>query len=113
MTSGRSALSIERRPGSAGLIPGMNRPRSIRALLEAVRRLPATTRQSDTLYKSGYSKHRDHWIGFFLQSVSYGPCLRAIPTASPPRLPISMTFFATISAIGSRRSTRSSERNVS
>ncbi len=42
----------------------MNPPYSIRALLQAVRRLPAATPQSDHLYKSGYPTHRDHWIGW-------------------------------------------------
>jgi hypothetical protein len=37
---------------------------SIKELLRAVRRLPATAPQSDKLSKGGYETHQDHWIGW-------------------------------------------------
>src|SRR5258708_32766414 len=37
---------------------------SIKELLRAVRRLPATAPQSDKLSKGGYKTHQDHWIGW-------------------------------------------------
>jgi hypothetical protein len=37
---------------------------SIRELLRALRLLPATTPQSDRLFKSGYDTHKDHWTGW-------------------------------------------------
>jgi hypothetical protein len=37
---------------------------SIREMLRAVRRLPATMPESDRLYKSGYKTHKDHWLGW-------------------------------------------------
>src|SRR5260370_1381280 len=57
---------------SEGIFPGMNPPYSIRALLQAVRRLPAATPQSDHLYKSGYPTHRDHWIGWLKEDNGPG-----------------------------------------
>ncbi|TKV78003.1 hypothetical protein FDV58_27775 [Bradyrhizobium elkanii] len=40
---------------------------SIRELLRAVRRLPATTPQADRLFKSGYDTHQDHWTAWLEQ----------------------------------------------
>lgn len=37
---------------------------SIRELLTAVRRLPATMPDSDRLSKGSYASHKEHWIGW-------------------------------------------------
>jgi hypothetical protein len=58
-----------RRLVEIGLTKVKNKPHairsySIRELLLAVRRLPATMPESDRLSKGGYDTHRDHWIGW-------------------------------------------------
>jgi hypothetical protein len=45
----------------------MARSYSIRELLLAVRRLPATMPESDRLSKGGYATHKDHWIGWLAE----------------------------------------------
>ncbi|WP_024516972.1 hypothetical protein [Bradyrhizobium sp. Tv2a-2] len=42
----------------------MMKAHSIKELLAAVRRLPATMPETDRLYKSGYPTHQDHWLGW-------------------------------------------------
>lgn len=50
---------------------------SIKELLQAVGRLPATAPQSDKLSKGGYETHRDHWIRWLKEYDGpgyYGRC---------------------------------------
>jgi hypothetical protein len=49
---------------NSAMTDGLTRPYSIKELLRAVRRLPATAPQSDKLSMGGYETHQDHWIGW-------------------------------------------------